>query len=91
MTDATMLELVRAAVRAEVEPLRRLVERLATHAPPAPQTRVLEALAAVYGHGVRRIGSLLRRIVAAGPAAGWMLCTPATDGGARVWMLEQVG
>jgi hypothetical protein len=118
---------VQAELVLEVQGLRRLVERLATHAPPAPQTRVLEALAAVYGHGVsftssdvadaltlrvdtrqalrqalhvalagkaptaERIGSLLRRIVAAGPAAGWMLCTPATDGGARVWMLEQVG
>lgn len=125
MTDAAMLELRRLA--AAVEGLQRLVGRLATHAPPPPQTRVLEALGAVYGHGVsftssdvsdalnlhvetrqelrqalhvalagkaptpERIGRLLRGIVAAGPAAGWLLSTPGTDAGARIWMLESVG
>lgn len=111
----------------ELAALRRMVERLATHAPPRPHARVLEALAAVYGHGVpftsgdivdalalcldtrqtlrqalhaalggkaptpERIGRLLRSIVAAGGAAGWLLTTPATEGGARVWILERVG
>jgi hypothetical protein len=35
------------------------------------------------------VGLLLRRIVKAGPAAGWMLTTPGTDCGIRVWMLER--
>lgn len=39
-----------ARILIELAELRRLVERITP--PPTPQTRVLQALAAVYGHGV---------------------------------------
>lgn len=50
MNDAALAELVRQAVRAEVEPLRRLVEALAP-APPLtrPQRELLAALELVMG------------------------------------------
>ena len=46
---ADLAELVRQAVRAEVEPLRRALERLTGHALTPPQRAAVEALAAVFG------------------------------------------
>jgi hypothetical protein len=38
-----------------------------------------------------RVGRLLRRVVDAGGVAGaWRLVSPATEGGARIWMVEHV-
>ena len=125
MNDAALLELLRAELPRLVR--EAVAEALAASRLAAPHARAVEALAAVYGHGVpftsadvsdalalrldtrqalrhtlhvalggkapttERIGRLLRSIVAAGGTAGWMLTTPATESGSRVWMLQRVG
>jgi hypothetical protein len=52
VTDDALAELVRAAVRAEVEPLRRLVEALQRPVADDTAQRACEAIVTTYGTGV---------------------------------------
>ena len=55
-----LAELGRQAVRAEVEPLRRALERLAGHALTPQQRATVEALAAVFGSAAFTTGEVVR-------------------------------